>query len=72
MSRRHTSNDSPAPRSYVVRVYRHTPAGLIGQVQDVQSGQVRAFRNIAGLWRALGGAAPPTSSRLNPSQEQES
>lgn len=69
MSRRPADTGS-TPRSYVVRIYRRTASGLVGQVQDVLSGKVQAFRTVAGLWRALGGHAGPGSQRNNPSKEQ--
>lgn len=69
MSRRPAITGSITPRSYVVRVYRRTTAGLVGQVQDVLTGKVRVFRSLSGLWRALGGAARPVSFRNNPTQE---
>jgi hypothetical protein len=50
-----TSIPPASPRSYVVRVYRRTRESLIGQVQDVQTGRVRPFRDIEELWAALGG-----------------
>ena len=55
-----TKND-PAPRSFIVRIYRLTADGPVGQVQDALTGRVRAFRNLAQLWRTLGGR--PQSSR---------
>jgi hypothetical protein len=69
MSRRPATTEFIAPRSYVVRIYRRTAAGLVGQVQDVLTGKVRAFRNLSGLWRVLGGKDRPASSRNNPSKE---
>lgn len=57
---RRTSNET-TPRGYIVRVYRRTADGLVGQVQDALTGRVRAFRTIAELWTALGGR--PQSER---------
>lgn len=48
-----TKND-PAPRSFIVRIYRLTADGPVGQVQNVLTGRVRAFRNLADLLSALG------------------
>lgn len=42
---RRTSTPPATPHSYVVRIYRRTAQGLVGQVQDVQTGTLRAFRN---------------------------
>jgi hypothetical protein len=69
MSRRPATTGSITPRSYVVRVYRRTTAGLVGQVQDVLTGNVRVFRTLSGLWRALGGVARPASTRNNAAKE---
>ena len=56
---RRTSNDT-TPRGFIVRIYRRTADGLVGQVQDALTGRVRAFRTITELWIALGG---PRSTR---------
>jgi len=50
---RRTKSDS-APRSFIVRIYRLTADGPVGQVQNVLTGRVRAFRNLADLLSALG------------------
>jgi hypothetical protein len=55
---RRTSTET-TPRGYIVRVYRRTADGLVGQVQDALTGRVRAFRTIAELWTALGGRPRP-------------
>lgn len=51
---RRTSNET-TPRGFIVRIYRRTADGLVGQVQDTLTGRVRPFRTIAELWTALGG-----------------
>ena len=56
---RRTSNQT-TPRGFIVRVYRSTADGLVGQVQDALTGRVRAFRTIAELWIALGGRSRST------------
>jgi len=64
---RRTKND-PAPRSFIVRIYRLTADGVVGQVQDALTGRVRPFRNLAELWAALGGR--PQSSRSSASSHR--
>lgn len=66
MNRRHSST---TPRSYVVRIYRRTATGLVGQVQDVLTGRVRVFRTAAGLWSAVGGRSAAASSSRRSSKE---
>jgi hypothetical protein len=68
---RRTTND-PTPRAFIVRIYRRTAKGLVGQVQDALTGRVRAFRSLVELWTALGGrpqsarrAAPPGRTLTN-------
>jgi hypothetical protein len=51
----------PAPRSFIVRIYRQTADGPVGQVQNALTGRVRAFRDLAHLLSALG--CCPQSSR---------
>jgi len=46
---RRTTNDS-TPRAFIVRIYRRTAKGLVGQVQDALTGRVQAFGNLAELW----------------------
>jgi hypothetical protein len=66
---RRTSTPPANPHSYVVRIYLRTPKGLVGQVQDVQTGSLRQFRTLAGLWSVLGGRSSP-GSRNNASKEK--
>jgi hypothetical protein len=66
---RRTSTPPANPHSYVVRIYRRTPQGLVGQVQDVQTGSLRQFRTLAGLWSALGGR-PSAGNRNTASKER--
>jgi hypothetical protein len=63
---RRTSN-ATTPRVFIVRIYRRTTHGIVGQVQDSLTGRVRAFRDFAELWAALGGRTQPP-----PSQDKES
>lgn len=58
-----------APRSFIVRIYRLTADGPVRQVQDVLTGRIRAFRNLAELWSAIG--CCPQSSR-NPASPHPS
>ncbi len=62
-------NTTRHPHSYVVRIYRRTPQGLVGQVQDVQTGSPRAFCTLSGLWSALGGC-PSAGNRNTASKEK--
>jgi hypothetical protein len=64
---RRTSNAS-TPRGFIVRIYRRTAEGIVGQVQDTLTGRVRAFRNISELWAALGGRPRSSSSTSNKDQ----
>ena len=66
---RRTTTPPANPHSYVVRIYRRTPQGLVGQVQDVQTGSQRMFRTLAGLWSALGGR-PSVGNRNTASKEK--
>ena len=66
---RKTSPPPATPHSYVVRIYRRTTEGLVGQVQDVQTGTLRAFRSLAGLWSALGGR--PSSAKRNTASKEK-
>jgi hypothetical protein len=66
---RRTSTPPATPHSYVVRIYRRTAQGLVGQVQDVQTGTLRAFRSLAGLWSALGGR--PSSGTRTPASKEK-
>ena len=68
MTKRARKPADSTPRSYVVRIYRRTAAGLTGQVQDVLTGEVRMFRSLSGLWRALGGRTGSSSSLSDTSQ----
>lgn len=65
---RRTTND-PAARGFIVRIYRRTADGLVGRVQDLLTGRVRTFRNLAELWTALGGRPQSSSSRNSNSKE---
>jgi hypothetical protein len=51
------------PRSFVIRIYRQTPRSLVGQLEDVQTGQIRPFNSIVELWRLLGGRGRPEAAR---------
>jgi hypothetical protein len=64
-----TSTPPANPHSYVVRIYRRTPQGLVGQVQDVQTGSQRMFRTLAGLWSALGGH--PSAGKRNTASKEK-
>ena len=46
---------NPAPRSYVIRIYRQSARTLVGQIEDVETGEIRPFHSIVDLWRLLGG-----------------
>jgi hypothetical protein len=61
MNRRTSSANTP--RGFIVRIYRRTARGIVGQVQDALTGRVRAFRNITELWAALVGRPQPRTSR---------
>ena len=63
---RRTTND-PTPRGFIVRIYRRTAEGLVGQVQDVLTGRVTAFRSLVELWTALGGH-PQSARRAAPTR----
>jgi hypothetical protein len=65
-----TSIPPASPRSYVVRVYRRTRGCLIGQVQDVQTGRVRAFRDIDELWAALDGQGVSAGRRTSTKEKR--
>jgi hypothetical protein len=71
---RRTSNET-TPRGFIVRVYRRTADGLVGQVQDALTGRVRAFRTLAELWTALGGrpqsARRASTAKRTPTIEKE-
>ncbi len=41
------------PRTHIVRVYRITAHGVVGQIESVRTGLVRPFRTAAELWRAV-------------------
>jgi hypothetical protein len=47
------SPDRGQPRSYVIRIYRQTTRGVVGQVEDVSSGAIRPFATAQQLWQAL-------------------
>lgn len=52
-------------RSYVVRIYRSSRAGMTGVVEDVRTGRSRPFSSVTELWDALRpGASRATASRL--------
>ena len=40
-------------RSYVVRIYRSSRAGMTGVVEDVRTGRSRPFSSVTELWDAL-------------------
>lgn len=40
-------------RSYVVRIYRSSRAGMTGVVEDVQTGRTQPFSSVTELWQAL-------------------
>jgi hypothetical protein len=62
---RRTKNDL-APRGFIVRIYRLTAEGPVGQVQDMLTARIRAFHNLAELWSALGGRSPPRRRAISP------
>ena len=52
-------------RSYVVRIYRSSRAGMTGVVEDVRTGRSPPFSSVNELWDALRpGASRATASRL--------
>jgi len=40
-------------RSYVVRIYRSSRAGMTGVVEDVRPGRSRPFSSVTELWDSL-------------------
>lgn len=51
-------------RSYVVRIYRSSRAGMTGVVEDVTTGRSRPFSSAAELWDSLRlRSTRPTASR---------
>ena len=58
-------------RSYVVRIYRSSRAGITGVVEDVQTGRTQPFSSVTELWQALRKRSPrPAEPR--PSEPQPS
>lgn len=45
-------------RSYVVRIYRSSRAGITGVVEDVQTGRTQPFSSATELWQALRKRSP--------------
>jgi len=45
-------------RSYVVRIYRSSRAGITGVVEDVQTGRTQPFSSVTELWQALRKRSP--------------
>ncbi|HJW47537.1 MAG TPA: hypothetical protein VJ484_13775 [Lysobacter sp.] len=45
-------------RSYVVRIYRSSRAGMTGVVEDVQTGRTQPFSSVTELWQALRKRSP--------------
>lgn len=56
-------------RSYVVRIYRSSRAGMTGVVEDVQTGHTQPFSSVTELWQALRKRSPrPAEPRLGEPQ----
>jgi hypothetical protein len=60
-------------RSYVVRIYRSSRAGMTGVVEDVQTGRTQPFSSVTELWQALRKRSPrPSEPRLGEPQPSPS
>lgn len=58
----------PLIRSYVVRIYRSSHAGVVGVIEDVKTGRSHPFGSISELWDALRSPGAGTSRRSDPPQ----
>jgi hypothetical protein len=60
-------------RSYVVRIYRSSRAGMTGVVEDVQTGRTQPFSSVTELWQALRKRTPrPAAPRPGEPQPSSS
>ncbi|GAB3090504.1 hypothetical protein [Lysobacter terrae] len=59
-------------RSYVVRIYRSSRAGITGVVEDVQTGRTQPFSSVTELWQALRKRPRPAQPPIGEAQPSPS